>query len=237
MTAEPSPPTAGPSDTAALVAADVGDTTATTPAVPIAVWRLDVRDCDTPATQPGPGFLSRLARRLVLYYTRHGDTVVDFDGDIKLRQAAAATGRSYVALTSGRRVAELDLLTSPVSLAILRWPRPTSVGRASIGDLLLACQYITNADTCLLAVLTEFEHGQPSTSNNADLDELLTAASSAGMTHAESILAVSNPGGGDQYTYYSAAADIDAEMASWRDKANDSIRIDILSLQQGWRSS
>src|SRR5439155_680844 len=93
-------------------------------AVPITVWRLDDRDNDQPATEPGAGFASRLARRIVLVYTSHGDTVVDFDHDAYLHGAASATGRSYLALTepaathassqapsaAGRQVLHLDLL-------------------------------------------------------------------------------------------------------------------------------
>src|SRR5258706_345448 len=59
--------------------------------VPITVWRLDDRDGDQPATEPGAGFASRLARRLVLIYTRRGDTVVDFDHDTYLHGAASET--------------------------------------------------------------------------------------------------------------------------------------------------
>ena len=61
-----------------------------------------------PATEPGDGFASRLARRLVLTYTRQGETVVDFDADRHLRDAATAASRSYLAITDPGELADLD---------------------------------------------------------------------------------------------------------------------------------
>ena len=91
--------------------------------VPISVWRLDDRDDDQPATQPGAGFASRLAKRLVLVYTSHGQTVVDLDDDAHLHRAATTTGRSYLAVTEPTRLADLHQLSQPVSLITVRWPR------------------------------------------------------------------------------------------------------------------
>jgi site-specific DNA recombinase len=100
--------------------------------VPITVWRLDDRDDDQLATEPGAGFASRLARRLVLTYTRHGETVIDLDGDIHLHRAATQTGRCYLAVTEPAAMPEPDQTRPPVSLVTLRWPRTAAPSQRDI---------------------------------------------------------------------------------------------------------
>jgi Phage integrase family len=66
--------------------------------VPITVWRLDDRDDGESATEPGAGFASRLARRLVGFYIRHGETIIDVDHDhhstVRRPRPAVVTRRS-----------------------------------------------------------------------------------------------------------------------------------------------
>ena len=176
--------------------------------VPITVWRLHDRDDNQPATEPGAGFASRLARRLVLIYTRHGDTVVDFDHDTFLYSAATATGRSYLAITEPARLAELDQISQPISLVSLQWPRadqPSQVDR--VADLLTACRLMMSGDACVIAAVRP---GNPAELGATFADHehtLRSAAEGAGFGHVLQIVAVSAPGEGDQFLYYATEAE------------------------------
>jgi hypothetical protein len=179
--------------------------------VSITVWRLDDRDGDQPATDPGAGLASRLARRLVLTYTREGETVVDFEADRHLREAAAAASRSYLAIARPGDLADLDTITDPVSLVIVRWPRQTSTRTvAGVADLFTACRLIMSADACAIAAVSSAEPGQPGTAYAEHLAHLLPAAKAAGLTHVLQIVAVTGPGTGDQFLYYATRAEADA---------------------------
>lgn len=173
--------------------------------VPITVWRLDDRDDDQPVTDPGAGFASRLARRLILIYTRRGDTVVDFDHDPHLHDAATMTGRSYLAITDSRHLAELDLADQPVSLAALRWPRhdsPASAG--SVADLFTACRLMMRGDACVIAAVRPTQSGGTFANHE---QTLRAAAEAAGFVHVLQITAVSSPGEGDRFLYYATEAE------------------------------
>jgi hypothetical protein len=185
--------------------------------VPITVWRLDSRDGDEPATDPGAGFASRLARRLVLTYTRQGETVVDFDADRHLRDAATASSRTYLAIIHPGELADLDAIIDPVSLVIVRWPRQTPARTAaSVGDLFTACRLLMSADTCAIAAVSAAEPGQPGTAYAQHLAELLPAAQAAGLTHVLQIVAVNGSGNGDQFLYYATRAEADAARHTGR---------------------
>ncbi|HET8659195.1 MAG TPA: hypothetical protein VFM55_09375 [Micromonosporaceae bacterium] len=176
--------------------------------VPITVWRLDDRDDDQPDSEPGAGFASRLAKRLVLVYTRHGDTVVDFDQDAYLHGAATAAGREYLALTAPARLADLDQISQPVSLVTLRWPRnapPSHVER--LGDLFTACRLMMSGDACVIAAVRPSDSAGPGTTFADQEHALRTAAEGAGFTHVLQIVAVSAPGEGDQFLYYATVAE------------------------------
>ncbi len=176
--------------------------------VPITVWRLDDRDDDQPATQPGAGFASRLARRLVLVYTRRGDTVVDFDHDTYLHGAATETGRAYLAITEPARLAELDQISQPVSLVTLHWPRtarPSHVDR--VADLFTACRLMMSGDACVIAAVRPGNHTEPGATFADHERTLRSAADGAGFTHVLQIVAVSAPGEGDQFLYYATEAE------------------------------
>ena len=150
------------------------DVTESVAVVPITVWRLDDRDGDQPATDPGAGFASRLARRLVLTYTRQGETVVDLDADRHLRDAATAASRTYLAITRPGDLSDLDTITDPVSLVIVRWPRQTSTRTvAGVADLFTACRLMMSADSCAIAAVSSAEPGQPGTAYAEHVAHLL----------------------------------------------------------------
>jgi hypothetical protein len=197
--------------------------------VPIAVWRLDDRD-DTGPGAPGSRLASRLAQRLVLVYTRRGDVVVDFDSDPQLEHASAHTSRTYLSITDPSAVADLDTLTEPVSLVVLRWPpRHTTRTPASIADLFAACRLIMTADTCAIAAVSSASPGEPGTTYAEHLGELLPAARAAGLTHVLHIVAVTAPGDGDEFLYYATPPEAEAARQGWPDSDNGpSYSVDLL---------
>jgi hypothetical protein len=172
------------------------------------VWRLDDRDDDQPATEPGAGFASRLARRLVLVYTSHGETVIDLDSDIHLHRAATTTGRAYLAITEPTRLADLDQISQPVGLVILRWPRtPTPARAEQAAELLTACKQMISGDANLVTAVRPGASGEPGTTFADHEHALRNAAEAAGLTHMLQIVAVSTPGEGDQFLYYASEAE------------------------------
>ncbi|QGN47978.1 hypothetical protein GKC29_14730 [Micromonospora sp. WMMC415] len=207
--------------------------------VPIAVWRLDDRDDTGPAVAPDSRLASRLAQRLVLVYTRRGDAVIDFDNDPQLEHASAHTSRSYLSITDPSAVADLDTLTAPVSLVVLRWPpRHTTQTPASITDLVAACRLIMTADTCAIAAVSSAAPGEPGTTYAEHLSELLPAARAAGLTHILQIVAVTGPGDGDgdEFLYYATRADAEAARHGWPVGDNGpSYSVDLLVFTNGSR--
>jgi hypothetical protein len=190
--------------------------------VPITVWRLDDHDVGQPTAQPGGGFASHLAWRLILTYTSHGDTVVDFDHDPHLHAAATGTGRAYLAITDPDRLPSLDQIRNPVSLVTLRWPRRAdpSTG-ARVAALLTACRPIMGDDASVIAAIRPGHPSGPGPSFADHEHALRTAAEAAGLTHLLQIVAVSASGEGDQFLYY--ATETDASIAS-----GQALHIDLL---------
>nr|WP_030500953.1 hypothetical protein [Micromonospora purpureochromogenes] len=203
--------------------------------VPIAVWRLDDRDDTGPATDPGTRLSSRLAQRLVLVYTRRGDAVIDFDSDPQLEHASAHASRSYLSITDPSQVADLDALTEPVSLVVLRWPpQRTTRTAASITDLFAACRLIMTADTCAIAAVSSTAPGQPGPTYTEHLTELLPAAHATGLIHVLQIVAVPGPGDGDAFLYYATQAEADAARQGWASgDSRPSYQIDLLVFTNG----
>lgn len=203
--------------------------------VPITVWRLDGRCGEQSATHPGVGFASRLARRLVLTYTRQGETVVDFDADQQLREAASATCRSYRAVTRAGDLADLDTFTSPVGLVMVRWPRPAPTRTmASVWDLFTACRLMMSADACVIAAVSSAEPGQPGTVFAEHLARLLPVAQAAGLRHVLRIVAVHGPGPGDEFCFYATRAEADAARTGDRSIAGGPVyHIDLLVFTVG----
>ncbi|WP_147434665.1 hypothetical protein [Micromonospora musae] len=97
------------------------------------MWQLDDRDDDWAEIEPRGGFASRLARQLVIVYSRHGETILDLDGDNHLHAAAVATGRSYLTGIEATGVVGLDHSDQPVGLVTLRWPRTADLSPAGSG--------------------------------------------------------------------------------------------------------
>ncbi|MEH1166450.1 hypothetical protein V6V47_13780 [Micromonospora sp. CPCC 205539] len=205
--------------------------------VPIAVWRLDDRDDAGPAALPGSPLASRLAQRLILVYTRRGDTIVDFDNDPQLEHASARTSRTYLPITDPTAVADLDALTDPVSLVVLRWPpRHHTRTPASITDLFAACQLIMTADTCVIAAVSSAAPGQPGAAYAEHTRDLLPAARAAGLTHLRHIVAVTGPTGRDEFLYYARRAEAEAARRVWPDgDIGTSYSVDLLVFTIGTR--
>jgi hypothetical protein len=174
---------------------------------PIAVWRLDARD-DASSIAPRSGLASRLARRLILLYTRRGDTIVDFDSDPNLEKASSSESRRYLSLNDPSAVAEI---AGPVSLVFLGWSTPpTPATRASIADRFGACQLILRADICAIAAVRAALPGQPGPTFAEHLDEILAAARAAGMACVLRIVAVIGAWGRDEFLYYATPAEAQA---------------------------
>ncbi|MCG5446237.1 hypothetical protein NIE79_004805 [Micromonospora sp. NIE79] len=205
--------------------------------VPIAVWRLDNRDDTAPAAHPGSRLASRLAQRLILVYTHRGDTIVDFDSDPHLENASCLTSRTYRPITDPTTVADLDALTNPISLVVLRWPpRHNTRTPASITDLFAACRLIMTADTCAMAAVSSAAPGQPGTTHAEHLSELLPAARSAGLTHILHIVAVTGPGDHDEFLYYTTQAEAEAARQGWPTGDNgSSYGVDLMVFTNGSR--
>ncbi len=173
---------------------------------PIAVWRLDDRDDTGPAAR-GDRLASRLAQRLILVYTQRGDTIVDFDSDAELEHASTRASRTYLSITDPAAVTNLDMVTDPVSLVVLRWPSRHTRTPAAIADLFTACRLIMTADTCAIAAVSSAAPGQPGTTFAEHLHELLPAARAVGLTQVLQIVTVLGPGEGDQFLYYASQAE------------------------------
>jgi len=198
--------------------------------VPITVWRLDDHDDGRPATEPGSGFASCLARRLILTYTSLGETVADLDSDPHVHGAASATGRSYLAITEPAELSGPDQLGPPASLVTLHWPRPTGPSTVeAVGVLLTACRPIMSEDASVIAAVWSSDPAQPN-ATFADYEHALRgAAEAAGLTHVLQIVAISAPGEGDQFLYYATETEVVhvvTEAAATRDR--QVLHIDLL---------
>lgn len=208
-----------------------GDSITTAARVATSMWRLAARDDDTATTPSDTRFVSRLARRLVLTYTRRGDAIIDFDGDTALRDAATATTRTYVALTHRDKIGTIDPLIHNAGLTILRWPRPGPAATpAEIADLLLACQLITATTPSSLAVISTIGAHDTSTTHHPQLGVLLDAAAKVRFRHEQRILAFASDSDRDTYSYFPNDADADAALNLWRDTTRPGTRVDVLRL-------
>ncbi|MET7671725.1 hypothetical protein [Micromonospora luteifusca] len=205
--------------------------------VPIAVWRLDDRDDTEPTALPGNRLASRLAQRLILVYTQRGDTIADLDSNLQLEHTSCRTSRTYLPITDPTAVADLDALTDPISLVVLRWPpRHHKRTPASITDLFAACRLIMTADTCAVAAVSSAAPGQPGTTYAEHLSELLPAARAAGLTHVLHIIAVIGPGDHDEFLYNTTRAEAEAARWSWpTGDTESSYAIDLLVFTNGSR--
>jgi hypothetical protein len=177
--------------------------------VPITMWRLDDHSDDPQPADPNAGFASRLARRLVLIYTRHGDTIVALDDDPHLQTAATESGRAYLPITEPAHLADLDQISQPVSLVTLRWPRDDQHSPAAdrIADLFTACRLMMVGDACVIAVIRPDDSTAPGATFADHEYALRAAAHAAGFAHVLQIVAVSAHGEGDQFAFYATEAE------------------------------
>ncbi|MFB9320052.1 hypothetical protein [Cryptosporangium minutisporangium] len=137
-------------------------------------------------------------------YTRPNETVVDFDHDPYLRGAAAATQRTYLSPTDAADLNDLAPRCPPISLVTLGWPRDT--GAENIDELLCACRLILAMECCVIAFIRPARDARPP--SFAECEQALhTAAERAGLAQVLQIVALSAPGEGDRFSYYSSAAD------------------------------
>ncbi|MEU1811078.1 hypothetical protein [Micromonospora aurantiaca (nom. illeg.)] len=175
--------------------------------VPITVWRLDNHTDDPQTTEPDASFASRLAQRLVLIYTRHGDTVVALEDDPHLQTAATEAGRTYLPITDPAHLADLDQTSQPVTLVTLRWPRDDQQPAADrIADLFTACRLMMIDDACIIAAIRPRAFG----ATFADHEHMLRAtAHDVGITNVLHIVAVCAAGEGDRYTFYATETEAD----------------------------
>ena len=185
--------------------------------IPIAVWRLDD---GKEATSKGNSLASRLAQRLIQVYTDRGNAVIDFDSDPQLEHASANTYRTYLSLNDPSAVADLDALTEPVNLLVLRWPpRCTTRTLARIAALFTACLPVMTADACTIATVNSTAPNEVGMTYAEHLDELLPAAHAAGLTPVLYIVAVTGARRGDQFLYHATQAEADAARQDRNNRA------------------
>ncbi|WP_147437433.1 hypothetical protein [Micromonospora musae] len=173
------------------------------------MWQLDDRDDDWAEIEPRGGFASRLARQLVIVYSRHGETILDLDGDNHLHAAAVATGRSYLTGIEATGAVGLDHSDQPVGLVTLRWPRTADLSPAGSGGgrLFSAGRLPVSDDACVIATIRS---GSPTGSDQAGGDHarsLCAVAEAAGLTPVLRIVAIGSPGDGDRLRYYATEAE------------------------------
>ncbi|WP_093407842.1 hypothetical protein [Micromonospora sediminimaris] len=152
------------------------------PPVPISIWRAVGTDGDNDkATQ------QRLARRLVVTYSRRDAAVVDFDGDPAIREAAAATGRLYLPVTQPADLADID--AAQVDLVVLRWPRPHPAAEA-VADLFRAFRLVVTPDGFAVLIVDPTQDGG---SYPEQARRLIPEARSGGMRHLQRIIVITVP--------------------------------------------
>jgi hypothetical protein len=211
--------------------------TGTTPDIPVTrdsrdtatviVWRITadpVGDADAAGNPDigGSPLTARLARHLVATYSDVHGTVIDFDGDLHLQNAAEATGRTYMSTTGATGPDPGKLLSGPAALILLRWPRPDTAGPLpEVNSLLSRCQQHLTADGNTIVVVTAGRPGADGTSYHDHEQVLLPAAQSAGLRHLHDIVPIDAEDGRDRFTY--ATNQRAAEHAGFGDERPDPV--------------
>lgn len=213
------PPTAHPATTP-------DDTGQAELPVPVTVWRTPAHPPQVTLPDGRPGLPAALAYRLLLTYTRPGDTVADLDHDPALRVAAAAAGCSYLDLARPDQLAALAGSTRAAGAVVLRWPRPENepCNSAHI-DLFAACRTALAGHGHAIVALTDPIHG-----GHAYLDHaagLLGAARSAGLGYLQHIIAVTAATGGNPFIPHLTPTGIAAAHTAQRTPAAEAARIQI----------
>lgn len=152
------------------------------PPVPISIWRAVGTDGDNDKAT-----LQRLARRVVVTYSRRDAAVVDFDGDPGLREAAAATGRLYLPVTQPADLADIDAVQ--VDLVVLRWPRPHPAAEA-VADLFRAFRLVVTPDGFAVLIVDPTQDGG---SYSEQTRRLVPEARSGGMRYLQRIIVITVP--------------------------------------------
>ncbi|WP_204036565.1 hypothetical protein [Micromonospora qiuiae] len=152
------------------------------PPVPISIWRAVGADGDNAET-----IHQRLVRRVVVTYSRRDAAVVDFDGDPRVREAAAATGRLYLPVTQPADLADIDAVQ--VDLVVLRWPRPHPAAEA-VADLFRAFRLVVTPDGFAVLVVDPTQDGG---SYPEQSRRLIPEARSGGMRYLQRIIVITVP--------------------------------------------
>jgi hypothetical protein len=152
------------------------------PPVPISIWRAVGTDGDNEET-----IHQRLARRVVVTYSRRDAAVVDFDGDPAIREAAAATGRLYLPVTQPADLADIDAVQ--VDLVVLRWPRPHPAVEA-VADLFRAFRLVVTPDGFAVLIVDPTQDGG---SYPEQSRQLIPEARSGGMRYLQRIIVITVP--------------------------------------------
>ncbi|GIH05680.1 hypothetical protein Rhe02_37470 [Rhizocola hellebori] len=168
--------------------------------VPVIVWRTVAHDPDTSGQDID--LPARLAHYLVTIYTAFGDTIADFDADDNLRDAAHAEGRGYINV-GGRGGLDGQHLTPPrpITLIVMRWPRPAPHTSAQAHTLLAACEDVLDSDGSVIVAVTAARSGQPGTTYTDYEHQIVSTARAAGLRHLHDIVALDATDGHDSFTY------------------------------------
>jgi hypothetical protein len=177
----------------------------------VIVWRVtadpvDEPDMPAPADAGDSPLTPRLARHLVAIYSDVHGTIIDFDADTHLRQAAEASGRAYVSLRQAATADPGDSAHGPATLIMMRWPRPTTPGaEPDANGLFKRCQQYLALDGSTIVIITTGTPAQDASSYSDHERVLLAAARGAGLHHLHDIVPVDADDGRDAFTYTSAS--------------------------------
>jgi hypothetical protein len=177
----------------------------------VIVWRVtadpvDEADMPAPADAGDSPLTPRLARHLVAIYSDVHGTVIDFDADTHLRQAAEASGRAYVSLRQAATAGPGAEAHGPATLIMMRWPRPTTPGaEPDANGLFKRCQQHLAHDGSTIVIVTTGTPAQDAGRYSDHERVLLAAAHAAALQHLHDIVPVDADDGRDAFIYTSAA--------------------------------
>lgn len=168
--------------------------------VPVNVWRTIPDEPDVSAHDSG--LTALLAHHLVAIYTAVGDTIVDFDADDKLCDAAQASARRYVSASSPGELAGQHLEPQqPITLIVMRWPRPSAGTPTEARAILTACQEILDSGGSVIIAVTAAAARHPGTTYTEYEHQLVPTAKAVGLRHLHDIVPLTATDGRDAFTY------------------------------------
>jgi hypothetical protein len=172
----------------------------------VIVWRVsaDPVGDNIPARESEAGdspLTARLARHFIEIYSEVHDTVIDFDADDNLRQAAPATGRRYLAADDPTQPATTSSQPRHATLMVLRWPRQaTTTPEQDAQNLLRICKrHLAAAGSTIVIVIAARAGTGPSYREHEQT--LLAAAHTAGLRHLHDIVLLDADDDRDTFTY------------------------------------